>query len=86
MAQLTLVGRISEIIDEFFVRTKGAIDIGPSTPPENQRLISNGAERCVVLIQIDQSWGTGCLIKIDNDCKVVITCAHVVGDRRVSDV
>lgn len=43
-------------------------------------------ENYIVLIQSEQSWGSGCFVKINDHHRVIITCAHILENHHDRDV
>lgn len=88
IGQLTLIGNFNEIIDEFIEQSAGML-INKKYPSNlvhfHENSFAKKAEQSVVMIQINQSWGTGCLVKVDN-WKMLLTCAHVVSSSAHSKI
>lgn len=81
IGQLTLIGSIGEILDEFFEQSAEMLIINKKKSSKLLQIYRNSsikkAEQSVVMIQNDKSWGTGCLVKI-NGWNMVLTCSHVI--------
>lgn len=89
-ATLTLVAKYNEIIAEFVEQSK-LTTVNIESECENwqhksTRLNCNSLdilkdsmsfENYLVLIQSDESWGSGCFLML-NEVRVIITCAHVL--------